>query len=120
MAHSRICLECGSRYQAKRAPGVFCCTAHRRNFNNRRQARGAELYDLFMACRFEREAAEQAGAWNFMCRMAADYKASDDASRAGRRSWDTIAAVKSRNAQLEATVISSNAAGARSFAMTVK
>ena len=115
MAHNKTCLECGSKYVAKRAAGVFCCTAHRRDFNNRRQARGAELYDLFMACRFEREAAENSGAWNFMCRMAANYKAEDDAKRSGRRSWDTIAAVKDRNTHLMATIINSNAAGARAI-----
>ena len=113
MAYNKTCLECGSKYVAKRMAGVFCKDGCRRDFNNRRQARGAELYDLFMASRFEREAAEDAGVWNFMCRMAANYKAEDDTGRSGRRSWDTIAAVKDRNAHLAATIINTNAAGAR-------
>ena len=119
MAYNKTCLECGSKYVAKRMAGVFCKDECRRDFNNRRQARGAEIYDLFMASRFDRTAAEEAGVWNFMCRMAADYKADDNDKRAGRRSWDTIAAVKDRNAHLAATVINSNAAGARKFAVTV-
>ena len=42
------CLECGGEC----GKGEFCGSACRMAFNNRRKARGAELYDLFMVHRF--------------------------------------------------------------------
>jgi hypothetical protein len=55
--------------------------------------RGAILYDLFMAQRFERDAATEAGVWTLLTRLASDYRAEDERERAGRRSWRTIRAV---------------------------
>jgi len=105
MARVGACRECGARYTAKRATRGFCCGVCRQNWNNRRLLRGAEFYDLFMSMRHDRDHADDQGAWNFMCRMAADYKAKDDSERAGRRSWDTIRNVKDRNTHLTATVV---------------
>jgi len=74
--------ECGISYEARRATREFCGAACRRAFNNRRMLRGADLYDLFMALRFDRENAKRSGAWSLMRRMAAHFKAEDDRARA--------------------------------------
>jgi hypothetical protein len=66
----RACLECGEPVQAARADAEFCCAPCRMAFANRRAARGAELYDLFMLQRFERATAKRVGAWSLMCRAA--------------------------------------------------
>jgi len=54
---------------------------------NRRKARGAELYDLFMVLRFDRERAKLLRIFQAMCRMASNWRAEDRARRAGRRSY---------------------------------
>ncbi|BAQ17434.1 hypothetical protein GL4_1985 [Methyloceanibacter caenitepidi] len=76
-------------------------------------ARGAEMYDLLMAMRFDREAARDAGAWSFLCRMASEFKRLDQRDREGRRSWDPPATVKARHPRLAATVVGLNVAGGR-------
>lgn len=81
------CLECRapiiqpSRGGEKR----FCCHAHRKAFNNRRSMRGAQMYDLFMAMRYDRQAASDAGVWGYICRMAEQWHDEDVA--AGRASF---------------------------------
>lgn len=105
MARKGSCLECGTGFEAKRATKLFCSPGCRQIWNNRRMLRGAEIYDLFMAMRFDRQAAEAEGVWNFMCRMAASFKAHDDRDREGRRSFDTIRNVKDRNGHLASTVV---------------
>lgn len=80
----RACLECGADHRCK---GDFCSTACRHDFNNRRKARGAELYDLYMAHRFERGLAKQLGVFQAINRLASNYREEDKARRAGRRSW---------------------------------
>jgi predicted nucleic acid-binding Zn ribbon protein len=83
------CLECGKpigpsvRYEKK-----FCAHACGTVYNNRRKQRGAELYDIFMAMRFDRANAKDKGAWAVMCRMASQWKAEDDA--AGVRSFQPL------------------------------
>lgn len=70
------CLECSTpitastRGEAKR----FCCKACRKAFNNRRQVRGALLYDLFYAHRSERATK---GLWNEMCRLHIRWRDED-------------------------------------------
>jgi hypothetical protein len=76
---------------------MFCCAAHKDRYNNRRKNRGAEIYDLMMAMRFDRKAAADAGAWAIMCRMASEWKAEDDA--AGVRSFQPVAEVLMRHPQ---------------------
>lgn len=57
--------------------------AHR----NRRQERGALLYDLFMAMRYERELAAKLKVWGTMCQLAAEWRKEDEDKREGRKSW---------------------------------
>lgn len=78
------CLECGENNPTK---GDFCAATCRTAFNNRRKARGAEMYDLYMAHRFDRDTAQRLGLFQAINRMASDFRSEDKARRAGRRSW---------------------------------
>lgn len=85
MCKPRQCLECQACIQAHDKRADFCGTACRKTWNNRRMIRGAELYDLFMALRFERGAAKALGIWSLLCRMASWWGQEDRA--AGRRTY---------------------------------
>lgn len=67
--------------------------------------RGAELYDLFMAHRFERQAAQDAHVLQAMNRLASNWRADDKAERAGRPSWRRLAVVLAERAYLRAVTI---------------
>ena len=84
MARVRACLECGGRNDTK---GEFCSTSCRSKFNNRRKARGAEIYDLYVAHRFDRANAASLGVFQAINRLASNYRQEDQARRDGRRSW---------------------------------
>jgi hypothetical protein len=103
------CRECGRELHASRA--AFCETACRRAFNNRKASRGAQLYDLIMALRLDRNAAAEAGVFFLICRMIKKF-ANEDAL-AGRCSWDAPFLVRARNSHLAATVVGINVAGAK-------
>ena len=83
------CLECGKRHRVRQGihPAIFCCRACRTAWNNRRAKRGAELYDLVMAHRFERKAARELGAMAAINRLASIFRQQDDRERSLRRSW---------------------------------
>lgn len=81
----KVCLECGAEIQSQRA--TFCSVACRKEFNNRRAQRGAELYDLWMANNYERGLRSE-GLLSVMSNLARAYRASDQKRRAGRRSWN--------------------------------
>jgi hypothetical protein len=103
------CRECGSDiivvdYNVARRE--FCSATCRSAFHNRRKQRGAELYSLVMAMRFDRDRAREDGAWSLLCRMASSFKAEDDRERAGLKSWEPVAVVKARHPDLSATVVS--------------
>ncbi len=90
---SRIieCLECGGEgLQLGVERREFCCPRCRAAWHNRRRDRGAELYDLFMAVRFERGSAKLYGLWTLMCALASAYRDADTHKRGGRRSWRRI------------------------------
>ena len=93
------CLECGSETHLK---GEFCPTRCRTDFNNRRKARGAELYDLYMAHRFERAAATDLGVFQAINRLASMYRQEDNQRRAGRKSWRRPRAVLEERPYLKA------------------
>lgn len=59
-------------------------------FNNRRRDRGAEIYDLLMAMRFEREKGAQSQLWTVICTRASAFRDSDNNLRDGRKSWISI------------------------------
>jgi len=80
----RPCLECGTASQSK---GDFCSRACKDVFGNRRKKRGAELYDLYMAHRWDRETAKRLGVLQAMNRLASVFRDEDRNEREGRRSW---------------------------------
>lgn len=84
------CRECGIDLTplGLRKTAVFCTTEHRKAWNNRRMIRGAELYDLFMSNRYQREEATAAGAWSIATNLARAYRDSDNTLRDGRASWN--------------------------------
>ena len=91
LVQQRICLECGSGLSAGAPPEAeFCCVPCRSVWRDRRAARGAQLYDLFMALRYERRAAKLAGVWTIMCALASAFRDADRTARGGRRSWRMI------------------------------
>lgn len=95
----RCCRECGNHVSSARE---FCAATCRSAFHNRRKRSGADIYDLVMAIRFDREDAQAQGAWSLLCRMAAKFKGQDDAERDGLKSWETVGAVKARHSSLSA------------------
>lgn len=88
---ARQCLECGAPLGHLRKPGNFCCREHRKDWNNRRLVRGAEVYDLLMEYRFNREAAKAKGTWSLLCARAGAFRDADKHYRDGRQSWDSQA-----------------------------
>ncbi|WP_244621760.1 hypothetical protein [Neomesorhizobium albiziae] len=56
--------------------------------------RGAELYDLLMVARFQREEATTNKVWRAINRLASRFRDEDKAYRAARRSWRRLRAVK--------------------------
>lgn len=102
----RTCCECGSAYEAITADAAFCSTPCRKAWNNRRAVRGAELYDLFMALRFDRTTATTLKVLTLISRLASIYRAEDRAERAGRLSWRAPAAILERRPYLKAEVLS--------------
>lgn len=86
-ARCQLCLECGESIIGGRAGQEFCCTGCRQSFNNRRLARGAELYDLLRALRRERGLAKNLNIWTHICRLEQKWQAEDDRQRPGRKSY---------------------------------
>jgi hypothetical protein len=73
-------------------------------FNNRRLQRGAELYDLYMAHRFQREHAQDLGVFQAINRLASEYRQQDHRERASRRSLRLPRAVLEERPYLKAIV----------------
>lgn len=96
MASDKVCRECGLALtpEQRRKGAAFCCPAHRVKWHNRRKERGAELYDLVMAWRFDRAAATQADVLGMMSRLASAYNDADKALRDGRRSYALAEAIE--------------------------
>lgn len=87
------CLECGNAFQRGARLAEFCSRKCVRDWNNRRAVRGAELYDLLMVTRFDRQAATENKVWRTINRLAGRYRDEDKARREGRRSWRRLRAV---------------------------
>lgn len=102
----RPCLECGDPvHQPSTRPIDFCCGRCRKNWNNRRMLRGAEVYDLFMSLRYEREAAKKDGVWTTLTRLAQHFREADLRERDGRRTWKKAKDVRERRPHLNAIVV---------------
>ena len=111
----KLCQECGGS-TAHKLNASFCSDHHRKDFNNRRLVRGAELYDLLMAWRYERALAAKLHVWRAACRLMAKYRAEDRDARAGRKSWNPARVILHRHTYLSAQVMTDNAGGARRVA----
>lgn len=107
------CDECGEAFVSSRPHAEFCCNHCRRTFNNRRALRGAELYDLLMALRYDRETAKTLKVWRAFCRLAAMFRAEDKADREGRKSWRHPKKIIERRPYIVATVVGRNVGGGR-------
>ncbi|KQU77724.1 transcriptional regulator [Mesorhizobium sp. Root102] len=90
MARVHACLECG---EGTSRDGEFCSDKCRSDWNNRRKQRGAELYDLYMAHRFDRATAKDLRVFQAINRMASNFRQEDRSERAGRQSWRRPSAV---------------------------
>lgn len=88
----RTCIECGEVFTSPKPHAEFCCQPCRKEFNNRRAMRGAQLYDLFMTMRFDRQAAADNHVWSTLCSVASAFRDSDKSARGGRRSWRKLQA----------------------------
>ena len=81
----KICAECGSEFHSKQGGARYCSTACRKAFNNRRMVRGAQLYDAFMAIRYDREIAAELGCdRTFLSRMGEMFRREDVQSGKGK------------------------------------
>ena len=96
---THTCLECGKLVTSK---GEFCSTPCRSAFNNRRKQRGAELYDLYMAHRFERDHAQRLGVFQAINRLASNWRQEDHELRNSRKSWRRPSDVLSERPYLKA------------------
>lgn len=110
-AHRATCLNCGNAFESNRPKGtVFQCSGEcRREFNNRRATRGAEIYDLMMTLRYDRQAATDDAVWSKACALLASFRADDGTTRGGRRSWQDHNAVIARKPAVYASRVYSTA-----------
>lgn len=82
-----VCRECLTPLEAgHKASRAFCSDTCKAKWNNRRKSRGADIYDLWMAMRYERDEAKRLGVWKEMCRLSERWHDEDEAS--GVKSYD--------------------------------
>lgn len=86
---TRKCFETGKPL-AENAPDTarFIDTEARQAWNNRRKVRGAQLYDLFMAYRYDRKAAKVLKLFSQLCKLAQQWHEED--KRLGRTSFEPL------------------------------
>ena len=91
----RCCRECKKPLgDGLKANAVFCGIPCKAKWNNRRKNRGADLYDLWMAMRYERDEAKRLGVWKEMCRLSEGWH--DDDAKAGIMSYEKPGVVIAR------------------------
>lgn len=90
--YNGTCRECGAAFTARSAKARFCSTTHEKAFNNRRMTRGALLYDLFMASRYNPENMSATELRSIYQRIGMRFRDEDKAQRGGRASWLNVAA----------------------------
>ena len=83
----RACKECGGPVASPDRRKQFCHSTCRKKFNRRRERRGALLYDLYMAFRYERPEAREANVQSQMNRLCMYWREEDEQRRQGRQSW---------------------------------
>ena len=75
--HRCLCPECGERFQTARLDQHFCSKPCRKAWNNRRQTRGAQIYDLAMKYRDQRSKGDFADLTHLIDRFLREDKAAD-------------------------------------------
>ena len=65
MTYNFTCVECGEPFKSNRSDKMFCNTLCKCKFNNRRQRRGAQIYDIAMRMRDKR----QKGDFSLLCNI---------------------------------------------------
>jgi hypothetical protein len=104
-AKPRLCRECGTPLDGDATKRKqYCGNACRKTFNNRRAERGALMYDLFMAVRYDRSRAADLQLWSKLCRYAEDCREKDVAERNGRASYLPAREVLDRNPSLSTRI----------------
>lgn len=83
----------------------FCSADCRKMANNLRAMRGAQLYDLFMAMRYERDLAADLALWSNVCKLAQKWRMEDERHRGGRKSWGDVRKWIRDNPWLNAVVL---------------
>jgi predicted nucleic acid-binding Zn ribbon protein len=93
---AKSCTECGEAFETIRSEAEFCAPKCRMGWHNRRRDRGAELYDILMCKRYERngELTEKV-ARRLVDSLCRAYRDGDKTARAGRKSWDSDAWTRS-------------------------
>jgi hypothetical protein len=102
---NRTCAECDVAFQSVKDTAQFCCTEHRKDYHNRAQTVGREMYHLVMSMRYDRKAAAEQGAWTLLCKVAEEAQ---NHKNKGKRRFDTPNEVLERNPQLRAVVVAKN------------
>lgn len=85
--YKRDCRECGTCYTTPTARKKFCSVPCEKAFNNRRMRRGAILYDLFMASRYQTREFSATELRSIYQRLGMRFREEDVNERAGRHSW---------------------------------
>lgn len=86
---TRICYETGKALPENApASSRFINADARQAWNNRRKVRGAQLYDIFMAYRYDRGAAKVLKLFSVMCKLAQTWREEDKSL--GRTSFEPL------------------------------
>lgn len=101
----RHCRECGAVLSARRGTREFCDPICRRRFHHRHAQRGAALYSVVMALRFQRSEATKLKAFTLLSRLAERFRFEDLRDRDGRQSWTDLQEMRRRFPDLGAAVI---------------
>lgn len=91
MTKLRQCHECAAEFTSARPDSLFCSTECRKEYNNRRATRGAEIYDLFRALRRDRSRAKELNVWTAMCRIELRWQQEDEKRSGGKTYRDAKA-----------------------------
>lgn len=99
---NRTCKGCAECFQSVRVEAEFCSDQCRKCWHNLAMVRGRDLYPLVMAWRdrSRANAEESRQALSAICRLVRTYHEEDRRERGGRKSYDTVADVKSRLAHI--------------------
>lgn len=112
-AFNKTCCNCDKEFTSPRREAQFCETKCRKDYHNRAQTVGREMYHLVMAMRYSRAEAKDDGAWSLLCKLAEHHHNHDND---GKRRFDTVKEVSGRNTHLKAVVLSKNLAGRSKYA----